>query len=59
MGTVGLSLGLTGNLSELSKIILIILMFMGRIGLYVLLYGYIFGSRKKISKNYPEAKLCL
>ncbi len=60
MGTVGLSLGLTSNLSIFSKIILIFLMFTGRVGLYVLLYGYIFNKRKKIvNKQYPKAKICL
>ncbi|MCC6711256.1 MAG: hypothetical protein IT416_02795 [Candidatus Pacebacteria bacterium] len=60
MGTVGLSLGLTSKLSILSKFILVFLMFVGRVGLYVLLYGYIFSKRKKVvNKNYPKAKLCL
>lgn len=60
MGTVGLSLGLTQTLSVFSKIVLIVTMFMGRIGLYALLYGVIFYSKRhKIIKNYPKANLCL
>ncbi len=60
MGTVGLSLGLTGNLSVLSKLALILLMFMGRVGLYVLLYGLIFyAKRHNVIKKYPKADICL
>jgi len=36
-GTTGLSTGITGNLSTLGKLIIIILMFMGRIGIILLL----------------------
>lgn len=60
MGTVGLSLGLTPFLSDASKIMLIIIMFMGRVGLYALLYGLIFYSKRhKVIKKYPKAELCL
>jgi trk system potassium uptake protein TrkH len=33
MGTVGLSLGLTGDLSELGKIVVTVLMVAGRVGI--------------------------
>nr|WP_241664487.1 potassium transporter TrkG [Ningiella ruwaisensis] len=33
LGTVGLSMGLTGELSDLGKLVIIILMFMGRVGI--------------------------
>jgi len=60
MGTVGLSLNLTASLSDLSKLMLIFTMFMGRIGLYALLYGVIFYNKKHhVIKNYPKAQLCL
>jgi trk system potassium uptake protein TrkH len=36
MGTVGLSMGLTGELSELGKLIIIALMFAGRVGFVTL-----------------------
>jgi trk system potassium uptake protein TrkH len=36
MGTVGLSMGLTGELSELGKLIIILLMFAGRVGFVTL-----------------------
>lgn len=38
-GTVGLSLGITPNLSEAGKIIIIITMFTGRVGLFTILIG--------------------
>jgi len=38
-GTVGLSLGTTGNLHDMGKIILVILMFMGRVGLLTLVFN--------------------
>ena len=44
MGTVGLSLGLTPTLSVASKIILILLMYMGRVG--ILTIGLAFGEKK-------------
>ncbi|WP_375280320.1 potassium transporter TrkG [Pseudooctadecabacter sp.] len=34
MGTVGLSMGLTGDLSDLGKLIIIILMTAGRVGIF-------------------------
>jgi trk system potassium uptake protein len=60
LGTVGLSLNLTHQLSWMSKLMLIFLMFMGRIGLYVFLYGFfIKRNHTKITRNYPEANLCV
>lgn len=60
MGTVGLSLRLTASLSDYSKLTLIFIMFMGRVGLYTLLYGLIFYSKRhKVMKEYPKAELCL
>ncbi|WP_462317941.1 TrkH family potassium uptake protein [Marinilabilia sp.] len=58
MGTVGLSLGITGDLSQLGKIILVVSMFVGRIG--TLTMGIIF-SRRVIAKNYryPNARLMI
>jgi trk system potassium uptake protein TrkH len=38
LGTVGLSTGITGELSTLGKILIIILMFIGRVG--VLTFGF-------------------
>jgi Trk-type K+ transport system membrane component len=38
-GTVGLSLGITSELSNLSKLLLILLMYMGRMGILTLLFA--------------------
>ncbi len=56
MGTVGLSLGITSQMTVAGKLILIVSMFVGRIG--TLTMGIIF-SRKVQSKNYryPNARL--
>lgn len=48
MGTVGLSLSLTPTLSVTSKIILIILMYAGRVG--ILTIGLTFGEKKELAE---------
>lgn len=48
MGTVGLSLSLTPTLSSISKIILIILMYAGRVG--ILTVGLAFGEKKDVAE---------
>lgn len=45
LGTVGLSTGLTGQLSEAGKVLVILLMFTGRVG--VLTFGFALLERKK------------
>ncbi|AZU63037.1 Ktr system potassium uptake protein D [Neobacillus mesonae] len=57
-GTNGLSLGLTPNLSPFGKILIIILMFIGRVGIVtclLMLRGK--GSREKI--HYPKEKVII
>ncbi len=39
LGTVGLSLGVTGELGTAAKLVLVLLMFWGRVGLMTFLYG--------------------
>lgn len=48
MGTVGLSLGLTPTLSAVSKVILILLMYLGRVG--ILTIGFAFGEKKDVAR---------
>jgi trk system potassium uptake protein TrkH len=48
-GTVGLSMGITANLTDLSKIIIIFLMYLGRVGPLTLIFAI---SEKKIVSNY-------
>jgi len=47
-GTVGLSLGITSELSALSKVLLMMLMFIGRIGLVTFLFSF----RKQNQQDY-------
>ncbi|ALS29622.1 potassium transporter TrkG [Paenibacillus cisolokensis] len=57
-GTSGLTLGITTELSLGSKIVLIVLMFIGRIGVLVLLY--LFRSRKqKQLVHYPKEDIII
>ncbi len=52
-GTTGLSLGITSSLSTIGKIVLIITMFIGRIGILALLLIFK-GDRVSSSVKYPE-----
>ncbi|HZH99608.1 MAG TPA: potassium transporter TrkG, partial [Flavisolibacter sp.] len=56
--TVGLSLGITPNLSELSKFVLIITMFVGRVGTITLLVAFIRQS-KQLYYRYPKEEITL
>lgn len=53
MGTVGLSTGVTGHASELTKVVLCVLMFMGRVGLLTIAFALGSKSDKSVIK-YPE-----
>ncbi len=56
IGTVGLTLGITPGLGVISQIILMILMFLGRVGGLTLIYAALSGSGKKMSKL-PQEKM--
>ena len=56
IGTVGLSLGITAELGTLSRLILIGLMFFGRVGGLTLIFAALSGSRKTRSKL-PQEKI--
>jgi len=55
-GTVGLSMGITPDLSVFAKCILMVLMFIGRIGLTSFLF-IIGGKQKKAKIHYPKEKV--
>jgi trk system potassium uptake protein TrkH len=56
-GTVGLSTGLTPSLSLASRVILILVMFVGRVGLMTLVVGLAVRSRKDNANiRYPEER---
>ena len=50
VGTVGLTLGITPNLSIVSRFVLIVLMFLGRVGGLTLIYAALSGTKKGVSK---------
>jgi trk system potassium uptake protein len=58
VGTVGLSLGLTPELSSIGKLIVILGMFVGRIGPVVLVLSFLLGE-KESRIDYPKEKIIL
>ena len=56
VGTVGLSFGITPGLGSISRIILIILMYLGRVGGLTLIYAALSGHRIRFGK-YPLEKI--
>lgn len=58
IGTVGLSLGITPGLGSLSRMILIVLMFFGRVGGLTLMFAAFSGKERNISKL-PKEKIAV
>ena len=56
VGTVGLSMGVTPGLGILSRIILILLMFFGRVGGLTLIFAALSGTKKRVAKL-PKEKI--
>jgi trk system potassium uptake protein TrkH len=57
-GTVGLSLGITSGLSSLSKVMIILIMYAGRVGPLTLLYA--FSRRRAVGKfEYVEENVMI
>jgi trk system potassium uptake protein TrkH len=56
VGTVGLSLGITPGLGILSRLILILLMFFGRVGGLTLIFAALSGTQKQAAKL-PQEKI--
>ena len=56
IGTVGLSLGLTPTLGGISRAILIVLMFFGRVGGLTIIFATVSAARQNISKK-PQEKI--
>ncbi len=55
-GTVGLSLGITSSLSKLSKIVIILTMFVGRVGILNFIYAFV-SERTGARYEFPEEKI--
>ncbi len=58
LATVGLSLGITSDLSEISCIIVIILMYLGRVGLLTLTLGFL-GKNDEGEIKYPACRIMI
>jgi len=56
--TSGLSCGITAELNSLSQIVLILLMYFGRVGLLTLSIGLL-APRKPSKISYPEGKIII
>ena len=56
IGTVGLSLGITAQLNTVSRLILIVLMFFGRVGGLTLIFAALSQKVNKGAK-YPQEKI--
>lgn len=56
VGTVGLTMGITPSLGILSQCVLMILMFLGRVGGLTLIYAALSRSNKNLSK-FPQEKI--
>ncbi len=56
VGTVGLTMGITPSLGILSQCVLMILMFLGRVGGLTLIYAALSGTHKNLSK-FPQERI--
>lgn len=56
IGTVGLTLGITPYLGFLSRLVLILLMFLGRVGCLTLVFAAFSGTKGRVSKL-PKEKI--
>ena len=56
VGTVGLSLGITPSLSMVSKIVLIVLMFLGRVGGLTVIFATLSNKNYNVSRL-PQEKI--
>ncbi len=58
-GTVGMSAGLTMDLTPIGKILITIMMFIGRLGPLTMAFALAIHSKKKAKIRYPEEKILL
>lgn len=60
LGTVGLTMGLTPQLTEVGKIIILLLMFIGRVGIMTVVFSLVTrGLNKKQTFKYPEESVII
>lgn len=58
-GTTGISLGLTPHLTILGKLIIMFLMFIGRVGLYTVMFSILNADRQQPGYRYPEESVLI
>ena len=58
-GTVGLSAGFTGELSPTGRILITIMMFIGRLGPLTMAFALTIHSNNKSKIGYPEEKILI
>lgn len=59
IATVGLSTGITASLSLPAKVLIIIYMYFGRVGLLTISMGFLFGNRAEERYRYAETNLLI
>lgn len=59
LGTVGLTAGVTPDLTAASQIMIIIFMFFGRVGIMTISMGFLMGDRTEERIRYAETKLMI
>lgn len=60
LGTVGLTMGLTPQLTEIGKILILLLMFIGRVGIMTVVFSLVTrGLNKKQTYKYPEESVII
>lgn len=57
LGTVGLSLGITSGFSVFEKLVLVVLMFWGRVGLLTFMYSLLLDRTVKGRVSYPDTDI--
>ena len=59
IATVGLSTGITPLLNEISQILLIILMYFGRVGVMTVSLGFLFSNAAEERYKYADTKVMI
>ena len=58
LGVAGISLGLTPHLSTIGKVILMLLMLVGRVGVMTFLWSLV-GEKSEVRINYPDIQVLI
>ena len=59
LGTVGLTAGATGKLSLIGRIVIVIFMYFGRVGVLTLSMGFLLGNQAKSRYEYAQTNLMI